>query len=47
MNFRIVMYVVGLVLKIEGGLLMFPALVGVIYKENTAIFYPFVRIEKK
>ncbi len=39
MIFRIVMYVVGLVLKIEGGLLMFPALVGLIYKENNVLVY--------
>ncbi len=39
MNFSVIFYIVSYVLKIEGLLLMIPAVVGVLYKEDAALWY--------
>ena len=44
MNYSIILYILGLVLKFEGAFLLLPALVGLLYKEKSAYSYLFVAI---
>ena len=39
MNYSIVLYILGFILKFEGAFLLLPALVGLIYRENEGFAY--------
>ena len=41
MNYSIILYILGCVLKFESAFLLLPAIVGFIYKENAAFSYLF------